>query len=124
MLTSGQMKAIVLLAATFSLFFAGTAHAQILNELAASPISRFSAADNKLLLGAIDKALSDKADGATLAWKSDESPAQGSVTPQRSFQTDGMRCRELLIANEYRARNARSVHTFCRDNAGAWKLRS
>lgn len=118
------MKAIALLAAALSLFLTGPAQAQILNELAASPISRFSAADNKLLLAAIDKALTVNADGAALEWKSDESPAQGSVTPRRSFESGGMQCREVLIANEYRSRRAQSVHTFCRDSAGAWKLRS
>lgn len=118
------MRVIALLAAALGLFFAGTLHAQILNELAASPISRFSAADNKLFLGAIDEALSDNSDGATLAWKSDKSPAQGSVTPQRSFESKGMACRDLLIANEYRSRKAQSVHTFCRDQTGAWKLSS
>ncbi|MEO8124301.1 MAG: RT0821/Lpp0805 family surface protein [Burkholderiales bacterium] len=118
------MKVIALLVTALSLLLPGAANAQILNELAASPISRFSAADNKLLLSAIDKALADKADGAALAWKSDTSPARGSVTPRRTFESDGAQCRDLLIANEYRSRNAQSVHTFCRDSAGAWKLRS
>ncbi len=118
------MKVIALLIATFSLLFAGTVRAQILSEVAASPISRFNAADNKLFLGAIDKALSENADGVKLTWKNEQTPANGSVTPQRSFEADGMQCREALIANEYRARNAQTVLTFCRDAAGAWKLRS
>jgi surface antigen len=118
------MKIIALLVAVLSLLFAGTAPAQILSEVAASPISRFNAADNKLFLGAIDKALSENANGVELAWKSEQTPARGSVTPQRSFESDGMKCRDVLIANEYRARKAQSVHTFCRDTAGAWKLRS
>lgn len=118
------MKATALLATALSLLLAGTADAQILGAVADSPVSRFSAADNRLFLAAIDKALTDNADGTELAWHSDESPARGSVTPQRSFESDGMACRDLLIANEYRARKAQSVHTFCRDKAGAWKLRS
>lgn len=118
------MKTVALLVAVFGLLFAGTAPAQILSEVAASPISRFNAADNRLLLGAIDKALSENANGVELAWKSEQTPARGSVTPQRSFDADGMQCRDVLIANEYRSRKAQSVHTFCRDAAGAWKLRS
>lgn len=119
------MKATALLATALSLLLlAGATDAQILGAVADSPVSRFSAADNRLFLGAVDKALTDNADGAELAWQSDESPARGSVTPQRSFESDGMACRDLLIANEYRARKAQSVHTFCRDKAGAWKLRS
>jgi len=118
------MKLVALLAAVLSLLLGAAAQAQILGALADSPISRFSAADNRLLLAAIDKALADNADGAELAWKSDDSPARGSVTPQRSFESNGAACRDVLIATEYRARRAQSVHTFCRDNAGAWKLRS
>lgn len=119
------MKAIALLAAAaLGASLGSAAHAQILGALADSPISRFSPADNRLLLGAIDKALADNADGTELAWKSSDSPAQGSVTPQRSFEADGAACRDVLIATEYRARRAQSVHTFCRDKSGAWKLRS
>ncbi|HRP28072.1 MAG TPA: hypothetical protein PLG77_06540 [Burkholderiaceae bacterium] len=118
------MKAIALLFAAAGLALAGAASGQIVGELAASPISRFNADDNRLLLGAIDKALADNADGTTLAWKSEQTPAQGSVTPRRSFTADHMACRELEIATRYRARSAQSVHTFCRDSAGAWKLRS
>ncbi|HMN77926.1 MAG TPA: hypothetical protein PKC97_17870 [Burkholderiaceae bacterium] len=118
------MKAIALLVTVAGLALAGTASGQIVGELAASPISRFNADDNRLLLGAIDKALADNADGATLEWKSEQTPAQGSVTPRRSFEADRMPCRELVIATQYRSRNAQSVHTFCRDNSGAWKLRS
>lgn len=118
------MKVIALLIAILSPLFAGTVRAQILHELAASPISRFDAADNRLFLAAIDKALSENADGVKLTWKNEQTPANGSVTPQRSFEADGMRCRDLLITNEYRSRSAQNVHTFCRDAAGAWKLRS
>lgn len=118
------MKAKALLAAAFGLLLAGTAPAQILGAVADSPISRFSGADKERFLRAIDTALADKADGAELAWQSDTSPARGSVTPQRSFESNGMACRELLIANEYRSRKAQSVHTFCRDKTGKWKLRS
>lgn len=118
------MKAIALLIASASLVFTGASSAQIERELAASPISRFNADDNRLLLAAIDKALTENADGATLEWKSEKTPARGSVTPRRSFEADRMACRDLLITTEYRSRNAQSVHTFCRDAGGAWKLRS
>lgn len=118
------MKVLALLIAACGLLFAGGARSQILNELANSPVSRFSPEDNRLFLAAIDKALSDNADGAPLAWQNDKTPARGNVTPQRSFESGGMRCRDLLIANRYGSRTSQSVHTFCRDAAGAWKLRS
>jgi hypothetical protein len=45
------------------------------------------------------------------------------VTPQKSYTSAGMKCRDLLIANSYRTLKGEAVHTFCQNTAGAWKLR-
>ena len=102
--------------------FSGVVHAQSLNMLATSPISRFNATDNKLFRAAIDKALTEGSDGTPIAWKNEATPAEGAVTPQSSFVSKGMKCRELLIANSYRTLRGESVHTFCQANNGKWKL--
>ena len=104
------------------LLFGGVVHAQSLNMLATSPISRFNATDNKLFRAAIDKALAEGSDGAPVAWKNEQTPAEGVVTPQRSFVSNGMKCRELLIANSYRTLKGESVHSFCLGSNGKWKL--
>ena len=101
---------------------AGTAQAQYLNTLATSPMSRFNDADNKLFAANLDKALAQGADGVAMDWKNERTPASGSVTPQRSFDSKGMKCRELLIANSYKTLKGEGVHTFCQNSAGKWKL--
>jgi surface antigen len=102
--------------------WAGSAHAQYLNTLANSPMSHFNDADNKLFMANLDKALAQGADGVTLTWKNERTPAAGSVTPQKSFESKGMKCRELLIANSYKTLKGEGVHTFCQNSAGKWKL--
>jgi surface antigen len=104
------------------LLSAGAAQAQVLNMLGASPLSKFNATDNKLFMAAIDKALNEGNDGAATAWKNEKTPAEGVVTPQKSFTSSGMKCRELLIANSYRTLRGESVHTFCKASNGKWKL--
>jgi surface antigen len=116
------MNAIARLVMLGCLVFGGAVHAQSLNMLATSPISRFNATDNKLFRAAIDKALAEGSDGAPVAWKNEATPAEGVVTPQRSFVANGMKCRELLIANSYRTLRGEAVHTFCQTSNGKWKL--
>jgi surface antigen len=101
---------------------AGTAEAQYLDTLATSPMSRFNEADNMLFKANLDKALASGSDGVTLAWKNERTPAAGSVTLQKSFDSKGMKCRELLIANSYKTLKGEGVHTFCQNSAGEWKL--
>jgi surface antigen len=101
----------------------GTAHAQYLNMLATTPVSQFNEADNKLFMATIDKALSESGDGVALTWKNERTPAAGVVTPQKTYALDGLKCRDLLIANSYKTLKGEAVHTFCQDSAGKWKLR-
>jgi surface antigen len=117
------MKAIARLVMLSCLLFGGAAHAQFLNLLATTPISRFNDADNKLFLATIDKALADGADGVAIAWKNERTPAAGVITPQKTYVSDGMKCRDLLIANSYKTLKGEAVHTFCQTSAGQWKLR-
>jgi surface antigen len=91
--------------------------------LATTPVSQFNEADNKLFMAAIDKALAESADGVALAWKNERTPAAGVVTPQKSYVSDGMKCRDLLIANSYKTLKGEAVHTFCQTSGGKWRLR-
>jgi len=117
------MKAIAGFVVLGCLLFGAAAQAQYLNQLATTPLSQFNEADNKLFMAAIDKALADGADGVALAWKNERTPAAGVVTPQKSYTSAGMKCRDLLIANSYKTLKGEAVHTFCQDGAGKWKLR-
>ena len=115
------MHAIARLIMLGCLTFSGAAGAQYLDTLATTPISHFNAADNKLFMAAIDKALRED-DDAPVPWKNERTPASGVVTPQKSYMSQGMKCRELLIANSYKTLKGEAVHSFCQTGAGQWKL--
>ena len=117
------MTAVPRLCALGLLLMAGLAQAQFLNLLGASPVSRFNEADNKMMWAAVNKALADPADGVAVAWKNDASPASGVVTAQRTYTSDGRKCRDLLVANSFQTLRGEAVHTFCQDDAAQWKLR-
>ncbi len=117
------MKVIARLVLLGCLVSWGSAHAQYLNLLATTPLSQFNEADNKLFMATIDKALSEGADGVAMAWKNERTPAAGVVTPQKTYLSEGLKCRELLIANSYKTLKGEAVHTFCQNSAGTWKLR-
>jgi surface antigen len=98
------------------------AQAQYLNMLGASPIAQFSDTDDKLYKAAIQQALAEGTDGAPIAWKNPQSPAAGVVTPKKTYVADGMKCRDLLIANTYKTLKGDAVYTFCQTADGQWKL--
>lgn len=116
------MNAIARLVLLGCLLFGTAAQAQFLNRLAASPVSQFNKADNQLFMAAVQKALAEGTDGVPIVWKNDRSPAAGVVTPQKSFVSAGMKCREMLIANTYKTLRGEGVHTFCLNAAGQWRL--
>jgi surface antigen len=117
------MKAIARIVMLCCLLAGAAAQAQYLNMLATTPLSRFNDADNKLFMAAIDKALAEGADGVPLAWKNERTPAAGVVTPQKTFVSGGMKCRDLLIANSYKTLKGEAVHTFCQTAGGKWKIK-
>ena len=117
MIAALRLCALCLLLAT------GTVQAQFLNILGASPVSRFNETDNKLMWAAVNKVLADPADGVALAWKNDATPASGVVTAQRTYTSEGRKCRDLLVANSFQTLRGEAVHTFCEDGSGQWRLR-
>jgi surface antigen len=117
------MQSVARLVMLGCLLVATAADAQYLNLLATTPLSQFNEADNKLFQAAIDKALADGRDGVAIAWQNERTPAAGAVTPQKTYVADGLKCRDLLIANSYKTLKGEAVHTFCQDSAGQWKLR-
>lgn len=116
------MKALALLVASICMACCGPVHAQYLNMLATTPISKFNAADNKLFMATIDKALKQDADGVPMSWANEKTSASGVVTVQRTFTSNGMVCRELLVATAYKTLKNQSTHTLCKNAAGHWKL--
>ena len=86
------------------------------------PASSFNKEDTALMMARVDQALKAEKDGETLEWKSDATPASGSVTPLARFTSDGLACRRLRIVNVYGSNKAQGVYRFCEKPPGKWKL--
>lgn len=101
---------------------ASMAQAQSLNLIGASPVSRFTEADLKLMMATIDRVLADPADGVAQAWNNEATAASGVVTAARSYVSEGRKCRDLIVANRFRTLRGEAEHSFCQDGTGKWKL--
>lgn len=89
-----------------------------------TPYTKFSKEDKRLLTQNIDKALAESGDGQTTEWKNEASGASGSLTPQKSFERDGRKCREIEVRNRYKALQDQGpgVFIYCQDKSGKWQL--
>lgn len=88
------------------------------------PVSQMTDSDIEIMSAAIDETLSDVDDGAARHWKNPETDAGGTLTPLSTSEENGLLCRRLEIANQAKGKSARSVHQFCRQADGLWKIRS
>jgi len=97
------------------------AHASGLGFMGRGPMAKFSQEDHDLFRGALGRALSsDKLDQA-IDWNNPKSPAKGSITPQKTYEKDGVPCRTVRVVNEYRDLRSDGVYSLCRRD-GRWKL--
>jgi len=87
-----------------------------------TPVSKFNKDDHALMMARIDQALKAEKEGETLEWKSEKTPAAGSVTALDRLVSDGLPCRRLRIVNTYGEINGRGVYRFCEKPAGKWRL--
>jgi surface antigen len=111
-------------APAFVLLALAAGHAWALNTqfLKETPYAKFSKEDKRLLMQGIDKALAESGEGQTTEWKNEASGASGALTPQKSFERDGRKCREMEVRNRYKTLHGQGVYTFCQDKAGKWQL--
>lgn len=66
-------------------------------------------------------ACEEQPDGETRSWSNDRTGHRGSVTPLRSVEDEGRRCRDVLTTITA-ARTVRSRHRMCRMEDGVWKF--
>ena len=92
------------------------------SDLDAMPGLKFNKDDQALMMARVNEALAADKDGDTLEWKSDKTPAAGSVTALARYQADGQPCRRLRIHNTYGEVKAQGVYKFCQLADRRWKL--
>jgi surface antigen len=89
--------------------------------LGKSPYARFSPQDKQALTDHVVKALRSSEDGQTTEWENRSSGASGAVTPQRTFEAKGSKCREVVIESRYKAQRSQGTYTICQDPRSKWK---
>ena len=86
------------------------------------PGAKFNDDDFALMMARVDAGLKSPKDGEVLDWKSDKTPASGSVVSMNKVTWNGLSCRRLRITNVYGEQKAQGVYKFCEKPAGKWKL--
>lgn len=86
-----------------------------------SPISQFTDEDVDLFVETGTSALEEGRDGEQKAWVNPATGNSGSITAARSFERDGLHCREVVIENRSRSFYAKSTHNFCRKEEETWR---
>jgi len=86
------------------------------------PIRYMSDEDRRILKDAAQSTLEEGADGATTLWENPLTGARGELTPRAAFDRDGLRCRDIEVANSAQGRSNRLVLTACKQSDGEWKI--
>ena len=90
--------------------------------LTETPYAKFSKEDKRVLKQNVETALAESGDGQTTEWKNEVSGASGTLTPRKSFERDGRKCREMEVSNRYKTLQGQGTFTFCQDKFGKWQL--
>ncbi|SAL00564.1 hypothetical protein AWB80_07900 [Caballeronia pedi] len=103
---------------------ASAANLGFLND---TPISYMKQRDLQALNSAAQVALNTKKDGESLDWDNKGTgntvPIKGTVTPQNSFESDGLKCRKLTLVAEAKGQTQTWTPSACKASDGKWKLK-
>jgi surface antigen len=118
-----RMRRLCTMALSAALVATGAAPAHAIQfGLKDGPGAKFNDDDFALMMARVDVALKSPSEGEVLEWKSDKTPASGTVVPMNKLTWNGLPCRRLRITNVYGQQKAQGVYKFCEKPAGKWKL--
>lgn len=109
-----------LLAATALALAAATASAQNLGFMKDSVLSYMNRDDTAMILRNNLAAL-ELPDGHTSTWNNPKSGHSGTATATRSFQENGMACRQLAMTNHAGGQHGNGDMVYCKTKDG-WRL--
>ncbi|SAK71860.1 hypothetical protein AWB76_04513 [Caballeronia temeraria] len=103
---------------------ASAANLGFLND---TPISYMKQRDLQALNNAAQVALNTKKDGESLDWDNKGAgnpvPINGTVTPQESFESGGLKCRKITLVAHAKGQTQTWMPTACKQSDGKWKLK-
>jgi surface antigen len=77
--------------------------------------------DKKMAAESANRALETAPSGKPVAWSNPDSGHSGTVTPVRTYQSDGTYCREYQQTVTIGGKQEQSYGTACRQPDGSWK---
>src|SRR5262245_31630142 len=80
--------------------------------------------DKRLQAEAAQKAFESTPSGTTVPWNNPDSGHSGSVTPTRTYQSNGRYCREYQTTVTIDGKQEKGYGTACRQPDGSWKIES
>lgn len=114
-------------AATALVAVSTAASAANLGFLNNTPITYMKQRDLQALNDAAQIALNTKQDGESLAWDNKGAgnpvPVNGTVTPQDTFESDGLKCRKVTIVAQAKGQTQTWTPVACKGSDGKWKLK-
>jgi surface antigen len=103
---------------------AGAANLGFLNN---TPITYMKQRDMQALNDAAQVALNTKQDGESLDWNNKGTgntvPINGTVTPQSTFDSGGLKCRKVTLVAEAKGQTQTWTPVACKQADGKWKLK-
>jgi surface antigen len=78
--------------------------------------------DKRMANEAAQRALETTPSGKPVAWKNPDSGHSGTVTPVRTFESNGSYCREFQQTVTIGGRPENSFGTACRQPDGSWRI--
>jgi surface antigen len=78
--------------------------------------------DKQLAAQAQQRALESAPTGQPVAWSNPDSGHQGTVTPVRTYQSEGSYCREFQSDVVINGKPEKAYGTACRQPDGSWKV--
>jgi surface antigen len=78
--------------------------------------------DKKLQAEATQRALETTPSGSSIPWRNPDTGHTGTVTPTRTYQSQGAYCREYQQTVTVDGKQERGYGTACRQPDGSWKI--
>ncbi|MFZ4478272.1 MAG: RT0821/Lpp0805 family surface protein [Rhodoferax sp.] len=116
------MKIIHLTLAIAALLPFAEAPAATMGYLKDSPMGKFNEEDFSLFQQASKKALNEAVDGETVDWKNTSTGSSGSISPLKSFERGGLKCRSVRVRNQHKSLRGNQTSNMCLQADGDWKI--
>jgi hypothetical protein len=116
------MKFIRLFIFALAIAIASPSYAFNYSFLKDTPISNFNAEDIELLQGVLEQSLNEAPDGKITKWRSEKTPAKGTVRVIKTRMKNGKKCRTIQVNNYFKTLHGGMRVELCHQPDETWKV--